>query len=121
LAKHVGKAKLADPVTVGNLAFSATVVACSLEQVRAVCRFHRLLLRFFEVVQRLLSEHEVSFVWVVFHWPSQNDVALLQSRDVLAFNETGLKFELVKEVVPQVMLCQHSRIAENDEPVFGPG
>ena len=54
--------------------------------------------------QSIFGKHKVSLVRVVFYWSSQNDVAVLQGRDIGTFNKRSLILILVQKVVPKVVL-----------------
>ena len=84
LTKFVSEAKLAHTVGIRHHTFGATHFRLHFEGVILQVLLARgnlsrlLLLRLLEVAEGRLRQHEVSLVWVVLDWASQNHVALLE-------------------------------------------
>ena len=72
-----------------------------------------------ESAQGIFGKHKVSLVRVVFYWSSQNDVAVLQGRDIGTFNKRSLILILVQKVVPKVVLWEHLGVTKDYQAVFG--
>ena len=128
LPEHVGEAELTHAVAVRDVAVRPAQLTLRLEDIVAVqvlsSTHHSdaclLPVGLRKGAQVALGEHEVALVRVVLDRPAQHHRALLELRDVLAFDEAALELELVEQVVPEVVLRQDPGIPEDDEPVLGP-
>jgi hypothetical protein len=87
LAEHISEAVLTHTMPVRNLTFSFAQVTRSFEE---VILDHGLLILLgigmVELGKGTFSENEVTLVWVVFDWSSEDHVALLELVNIRAFH-----------------------------------
>jgi hypothetical protein len=108
-SEHISKAKLTHSVSIGDLTLRLAQLTSCVELYSKLIWIHCTVsdtaggaaysvrdVLLLEVVQGSFSEHEFSLVWVVLHWSTKHNHALLHRVDVGTLHQTPLVLILVQ-------------------------
>lgn len=118
LPKHICESELADTVAIRDVAVSPTELTVRFKDIILREVLHWLAMLFLKIVEIGLCKHKVFLVWIVLDRSPQHHGALLKLSDVLTLDKATLEFELVEQIIPQIVLSKHSCITKDHKTVL---
>ena len=74
-----------------------------------------------EICEGRLSQNEISLVRVILDWSLQNDDTGLHVEHVGALYQATIVLVLIQKIVPEIMLRENFRIAEDHKAILCTG